>query len=164
MSVSGSQLGAEEGGDSSKSLQPPATGRVTPSWVEETVEEAWRDADRGNHILKGLNPEGGGEGEGRGGGEEGCSPQCFLGVSTLPSLLWCWMFRFFCFLFLSFFFFLVAVPVAYGSSQARGQATATVEATPSSYVVSHMGSPVFVFLGPHPWHMEVPRLELELEP
>lgn len=32
-------------------------------------------------------------------------------------------------------------PAAYGSSQARGWATATVEAMPSSYVVSHTGSP-----------------------
>ena len=44
---------------------------------------------------------------------------------------------------LSFFFLFqqVAAPVVYGSSQARGQATATVEAMPSSYVVSHTGSP-----------------------
>ena len=32
----------------------------------------------------------------------------------------------------------VATPVAYGGFQARGRATATVEAMPSSYVVSHM--------------------------
>ena len=31
--------------------------------------------------------------------------------------------------------------IEYGSSQARGRATATVKATPSSYVVSHTGSP-----------------------
>ena len=40
-----------------------------------------------------------------------------------------------------FFFFFPATPVAYGSAQARGRATATVEAMPCSYVVSHKGSP-----------------------
>lgn len=35
----------------------------------------------------------------------------------------------------------VAAPAAYGSSRARGSATATVEAKPSSYVVSRTGSP-----------------------
>ena len=40
----------------------------------------------------------------------------------------------------------VAAPAAYGSSQARGRATATVEATPSSYVVSHTGSPLLFIL------------------
>ena len=45
------------------------------------------------------------------------------------------------YLFLFYFFFKqVAAPAACGSSQARGRATATVEATQSSYVVSHMGS------------------------
>ena len=37
----------------------------------------------------------------------------------------------------------MATPAAYGSSQARGQATATAEAMPSNYVVSHTGSPIF---------------------
>ena len=36
-----------------------------------------------------------------------------------------------------FFFKQVATPATYGSSRARGQATATAEAMPSSYVVSH---------------------------
>ena len=76
-----------------------------------------------------------------------------------------------------FFFKQVAAPAAYGGSWARGQATATVEATlsrVSSYAVSWMGSPditfifieknfFFVFLGLHPWHMEVPRLGVKLE-
>ena len=31
--------------------------------------------------------------------------------------------------------------MVYGSSLARGRATATVEETPSSYAVSHTGSP-----------------------
>ena len=44
------------------------------------------------------------------------------------------------------FFKQVASPVACGSSQVRGQATATVEATPSTYVVSHMGSLVSILL------------------
>ena len=49
-------------------------------------------------------------------------------------------------LFFYFYFFKqVAAPAAYGGSQARGRATATVEATPSSYVVSHTGSPVFFY-------------------
>ena len=37
----------------------------------------------------------------------------------------------------------MATPVAYGSSQARGPATATVGATLNSSVVSHTGSPFF---------------------
>ena len=97
------------------------------------------------------------------------------------------------YLFIYYFFKQVAAPMAYGSSRARGQAIATVEATPSSYVVSHTGSPFFfffllflrvssffagfcfcfffgllsfVFLGPHPWHMGVPRpgVQSELPP
>jgi len=50
----------------------------------------------------------------------------------------------------SFFFFFLAAPAAYGGSQARGRATATVEATPSSYVVSHTGSPGFPFVSTQP--------------
>ena len=40
-----------------------------------------------------------------------------------------------------FFFKQVGAPAAHGSSQARGRATATAEATPSSYVVSPTASP-----------------------
>lgn len=39
------------------------------------------------------------------------------------------------------FFFFNSFSVVYGSSQARGQATATLEAMPSSYAVSHKKSP-----------------------
>ena len=58
----------------------------------------------------------------------------------------CWQ-SIYVFFFFFFFFKQVAAPAAYGGSQARGQATATVEATPSSYVVSHTGSPIYVFWG-----------------
>lgn len=43
----------------------------------------------------------------------------------------------FIFFVCSFFFFKVATPVVYGHSPARGLATAIVEATSNSYVVSH---------------------------
>ena len=49
------------------------------------------------------------------------------------------------FIYLFYFFKQVATPVAYGSSRARGRAPATAEATPSSYVVSHMGSPNYFY-------------------
>ena len=49
-------------------------------------------------------------------------------------------------LFFFFFFKQVAAPAAYGRSQARGGDAATVEATPCSYVVSHMASPVLELL------------------
>lgn len=51
----------------------------------------------------------------------------------------------------------MTTPAAYGSSQARDRATATVEATASSYEVSHKGSPklltnFFLFLqNVSPW-------------
>ena len=38
-------------------------------------------------------------------------------------------------------FFFFSFSVVYGCSQARGQATATLEAMPSSYAVSHKKSP-----------------------
>ena len=38
-----------------------------------------------------------------------------------------------------------AAPAACGSSRARGRATAIVEAVPSSYVVSHVGSPENIY-------------------
>ena len=46
------------------------------------------------------------------------------------------------------FFFIkqVAAPAAHGRSQARSRASAIVEATRSSYVVSHTGSSLLVFL------------------
>ena len=50
------------------------------------------------------------------------------------------------FLSLSFFSFQAAKFVSYGRSRARGQATATVEAMLSNYVVSHMGSQKFFIL------------------
>ena len=49
------------------------------------------------------------------------------------------VFLFFSFLFHCFFY------VAFGSSWARGRATATVEALPSSYAESHTGSLFFFF-------------------
>ena len=39
----------------------------------------------------------------------------------------------------------MATPRAYGNSQTRSRATATVEATRISYVVSHMGSPDSIY-------------------
>ena len=73
----------------------------------------------------------------------------------------------------SFSFFVV--PVTHRSSQARNQTCATAVTMPIFNPLSHHGTSlrysfyfilfyfVFVFLGPRPWHREVPRLGGESE-
>ena len=60
------------------------------------------------------------------------------------TILWCFMLAVdeHFFFFLSFLLFKhVATPTAYGSSWARNRTRATAETMPSSYVLSHRGSP-----------------------